>query len=169
MTSPEPNIHAAQRFQEKFEFYFVALTFTLLGLAAQTATFGGYVVADLTELGAWGALLLSGLVGLARLEGIPHFLEMASVRSERLEFITSLRRRPDVGEVEFLDETLSRQDALAKQQANVNQITEALDNRDAELIGKARMQRRAFAVGITMLVIARGLPPSFNMILQLSR
>ena len=168
MTSPEPNIHAAQRFQERFEFYFVALTFTLLGLAAQTAAFGDFVVADLTELGAWGALLLSGLAGLARLEGIPHFLKLASMRSERLKVITALRGRPGGGEVEFLNETLSQQDALAKQEANVDQITEALESQDAGLIGQARKQRRAFAVGVTMLVVARGLPPLLNMILPIA-
>ena len=64
MTSREPNIHAAQRFQERFEFYLVTLTFTLLGLAAQTAAFGQLAMADLAELAAWGALLLSGLTGL---------------------------------------------------------------------------------------------------------
>ncbi|MYA33278.1 MAG: hypothetical protein F4164_06365 [Gemmatimonadales bacterium] len=168
MTSPEPNIHAAQRFQEKFEFYLVALTFTLLGLAAQTAAFGDLVVADLTELGAWGALLVSGLTGLARLEGIPHVFKLASMRSERLEVITSLRSHPGGGEVEFLNETLSHQEALAKQEANVDQITEALESRDADLGGKARMQRRAFAIGVIMLVVARGLPPSLKMILQIA-
>lgn len=168
MTSPEPNIHAAQRFQERFEFYLVALTFTLLGLAAQTAAFGDLVVADLTELGAWGALLLSGLTGLARLEGIPHVLRLASMRSERLGFITTLRNRPDIGEVEFLNETLSQRDALAKQEANVDRITQALESQNAGLMGKARKQRTAFAVGVTMLAVARGLPPMLNMILPIT-
>lgn len=168
MTSPEPNIHAAQRFQERFEFYFVALTFTLLGLAAQTAAFGDFVVADLTELGAWGALLVSGLVGLARLEGIPHLLKLASMRSERLGVITALRGRPGGGEVEFLDETLSKHDALARQEANVDQIEEALESQGAELIGKATKQRRAFAIGATMLVLGRGLPPLLNMVLPVA-
>ena len=40
MTAPDPNTQAGQRFQEKFEFYLVALAFTILGLAAQTAEFG---------------------------------------------------------------------------------------------------------------------------------
>ena len=168
MTSPEPNIHAAQRFQERFEFYLVALTFTLLGLAAQTAAFGDLIVADLIELGAWGALLLSGLTGLARLEGIPHFLRLASMRSERLGLITTLRSRPDIGELEFLNETLSQQDALAKQEANVDQITQALESQNAGLIRKARKQRRTFAIGVTMLVVARGLPPLLSMMLPIT-
>lgn len=166
MTSPEPNILVAQRFQERFEFYLVALTFTLLGLAAQTAAFGQFALADLAELAAWGVLLLSGLTGLARLEGIPHLYELASMRSERLEIVTALRRGPVVGEVRFLNETLSVEDALAKQEANVGQIDEALEFRDAKLIGKARLQRRAFAMGLTMLVAARGLPPLVGMIRQ---
>lgn len=167
MTPPEPNIHAAQRFQERFEFYLVALTFTLLGLAAQTASFGQLPVADLAELAAWGALLLSGLTGLARLEGIPHFYKLASMKSERLELLMALRRKQGFGEVEFINETLSTEDALAKQEANVDKIVKALEGQDAELIRKARMQRRAFAAGVTMLVAARGLPPLISMIRQI--
>ena len=166
MASPEPNIHAAQRFQERFEFYLVALTFTLLGLAAQTAAFGQFIVADWAELAAWGALLLSGLTGLARLEGIPHLYKLASVRSERLELLTALRRGSGGGEVEFLNETLPLEDALAKQEANLDQIDEALEGRDAVLIGKAKTQRRSFAAGVTMLLAARSLPPLIGMIQQ---
>src|SRR5688572_20620227 len=47
--------------QEKFEFYLLALIFTILGLAVQTAKFGSHVVADALELCSWAALLISGL------------------------------------------------------------------------------------------------------------
>ena len=61
----------------------VALAFTILGLAAQTAEFGTLVWADLAELVAWAALLLSGLKGLYRLERIPHIYEPFSCQAEQ--------------------------------------------------------------------------------------
>ena len=76
MTALDWNTQAGQRFQEKLEFYLVALAFTILGLAAQIAEFGTLVWADLAELVAWAALLLSGLKGLYRLERIPHIYEL---------------------------------------------------------------------------------------------
>ena len=55
MTAPDPNTQAGQRFQEKLEFYLVALAFTILGLAAQTAEFGNLVGARLSRVGSLGS------------------------------------------------------------------------------------------------------------------
>lgn len=52
----------------KFAFYFVALTFTILGLALQSGEFDGNGSRDLLEASSWLALLVSGLAGLWRLE-----------------------------------------------------------------------------------------------------
>ena len=169
MTAPDPNTQAGQRFQEKFEFYLVALAFTILGLAAQTAEFGNFVWADLAELSAWGALLLSGLTGLARLEDIPHIYKLFGLRSEKLGILTHLKRNPDIGETEFLNETLSLSAAISKMQGNITQIEEAIEPVQAKLVHKATGQRGAFSLGVIMLVIARGIPPILNIFEQVAR
>jgi len=66
-----PNLEIAQKLQERFEFYLIALAFTILGLSIQTASFSRNPVPDMLELSAWCSLLISGLVGLSRLEWIP--------------------------------------------------------------------------------------------------
>ena len=167
MTAPDPNTQAGQRFQEKFEFYLVALAFTILGLAAQTAEFGTLVWADLAELVAWAALLLSGLKGLARLEWISHTYKLFGMKSEQLGVLTHLKRDPSIGEVEFVNETLSRSDAISQVQENINQIEEATKPIEEKLVHKATIQRGAFSLGVTMLVIARGIPPVLTILDQI--
>ena|ERR1017187_3553235 len=58
--------------QEKFELYLLGLIFTVLALAVQTAKFDNInIIAAYFELVSWVALLISGLVGLWRMELIP--------------------------------------------------------------------------------------------------
>ena len=54
----------AQQTQEKFQFYFLALTFTLLAAAIQTSQFGRSTVEDVLELAGWIGLLAAGIVAL---------------------------------------------------------------------------------------------------------
>ena len=93
------------------------------------------------------------------MEGIPHIYKLFGWKSEKLGVLTHLKRDSSIGEMEFLDETLSRSDALSQVEASITQITEAIEPWEEKLLGKARTQRRAFAWGVTMLVIARGMPP----------
>ena len=169
MAEPDPNNATGQRLQERFEFYLVALTFTLLGLAAQTATFDELIAADLAELVAWGALLFSGLRGLARLEKMAFIYELFSRQSEQESYLTQLRRMPSsVQEVVFLDDTLSRPDAISRVEGNVELVKTAIVPKEDELMALARSQRRSFAWGVTMLVVARGIPPFLGIIGRIS-
>ena len=168
MTAPDSNTQAGQRFQEKLEFYLVALAFTILGLAAQTAEFGTLVWADLTELIAWAALLLSGLKGLYRLERIPHIYDLFSRQAEQEGYLTHIRRNPTSQQITFLDETLLHSEALVRVEGNVTQIKAAIEPRQEELVDMSRTQRRALALGVTMLVIARGIPPILDIFRQVT-
>ena len=66
----DSQLEVGRQVHTKFAFYSVALTFTILGLAIQTASFGANVVADSAELLAWAILLLSGFNGLFLLEKV---------------------------------------------------------------------------------------------------
>jgi NhaP-type Na+/H+ or K+/H+ antiporter len=57
--------------QEKFELYLVSLTFTILALSIQTASFGKYPTADVVEILGWVVFLISGVTGLIRLQYVP--------------------------------------------------------------------------------------------------
>lgn len=74
----------------KFEFYFVALIFTILGLALQTADFGdvpsGIVI---VEIVGWVFLIASGLVGLSKVKWIASTIMVRN----RKEFLSDLERQ----------------------------------------------------------------------------
>ncbi len=58
----------ALRTQEQFEAYLLALTFTLLAAAMQTAKSGQVLAANLAEWFGWLTLFVSGLLALRRFE-----------------------------------------------------------------------------------------------------
>jgi len=68
--SPYSDLDAAREIHIKFEFYFLALTFTMAAFAIQTGKFQGHRdwFLDLLEGGSWVALMFAGLIGLSRLE-----------------------------------------------------------------------------------------------------
>ena len=68
--------------QEKFEFYMLSLTFTLLALSVQSASFGNNLASDILELIGWCLLLISGVIGIFRLEMVPVALRYYAVQSE---------------------------------------------------------------------------------------
>jgi hypothetical protein len=69
-TNVDPNLEYAIQTQQKFEFYFLALVFTILGLSIQTAKLS-FWLQGVFEIAAWLSLLASGLAGLSRMEWIP--------------------------------------------------------------------------------------------------
>lgn len=67
-TTTDTHTATAQRIQEKYDFFFVAVTFTILGLAIETADFGIGQLNDAAEIGSWGFLLIGALAGMSRVE-----------------------------------------------------------------------------------------------------
>ena len=84
-----PNTEISIRLKERFEFYVIALAFTILGLSIQTASFGTSLPSDSFELLGWLFLFISGLVGLSRLEWIPVWYD---VRVEIEDWLSNAKR-----------------------------------------------------------------------------
>lgn len=70
-TTYQSNIEYARSLQQKYEYYLIALNFTLLVLSVQTAKFQDSSFQILLELSGWMVLLIAGLIGLIRLEMQP--------------------------------------------------------------------------------------------------
>lgn len=70
LTPDNQNSRHGREVQEKFDFYLLALVFTVLGLSIQTATFT--TINYKFEIAAWLLFLISGILGLLRLEAVPN-------------------------------------------------------------------------------------------------
>ena len=82
------NLDVSMRIQEKFEFYFLSLTFIILGLAVQTSKFGSSKISDIFELLAWILFFIAGIEGLSRMRWAP---SLYRVKHEIIKRAISLR------------------------------------------------------------------------------
>jgi hypothetical protein len=169
----DENILIAQRTQDKFEFYIIALTFTTLGLSVQTADFGRNLFADGLELAAWASLLLSGLWGLRRLEGKPHLYKLFSLQDEYQTRAKALRKAQIQGAsvIHSLEDAKAHPTAkvLATQEESLKKIEEHLGPEQDKLAKQYRRQRNSLVAGFILLVLARAYIPVTRIVLELYR
>lgn len=78
------DLEAGQRIQERVQFYFLTLTFTLLALSIQTALFSDNPVQIASELLGWAAFIISGVAGLHRMTQLPIYFKI-SVKQNALQ------------------------------------------------------------------------------------
>lgn len=161
--SADDNSIVGQRIQEKFQFYVLALTFTVLGLSVQTSSFGVSRLADGLELAAWAALAVSGLVGLWRVEGTPHLYDLFAVRNQYDTRAQGLRKIESQGarSVTSLEDGLEHpiSEALQNAVSSVTIIDSHLKPLKVSLQARYRAQRALFVAGFVLLVCARGWSP----------
>jgi len=146
----EANLKAAQDVHHKLEFYLVALVFTALVFAIQSAKFTVQVLPDITEIMAWLALLVSGLLGLRRIEYIPVLYRTGdAVRfHDRHASERSLERaqRPDLAK---------RMDA---NDAKFEELRELVRRMETFNYGKYFWQKSCLVGGFVVLWISRAWP-----------
>ena len=168
MSSDPDNRQVGQEIQVRFGFYSVALTFTILGLAIQTSSFGYNVVADLAELLAWLILLISGLQGLKRLEGLPGLYQVFGVQDDAETQIETLRRARIGGVLKNTDtrtgEVKPIGDVITVAQQDLGLIESKLPELTRPLEIAYDRHRSAFVSGIVLLVASRGLAPALDLL-----
>lgn len=71
------DLESVQRIQERIQFYYLTLTFTMLALAIETYKPGIYKTSSVVELISWLFLLISGLLGLYRMRMIPKYYKLS--------------------------------------------------------------------------------------------
>ena len=154
--------------QHKFDFYAVALAYTVLGLAVQTAHFGSNPLADFFELAGWLSLLISGIAGLHRLEWQPQVFQLLGLKSSQEERLTGLRKAQAQGTtvVRALDTgtDLSISNLIVRDERDLNKV----ENRLKEISGKAnigyRVRSIALLVGLLALILSRGIGPAIGLV-----
>lgn len=158
----ENNFTIATRCKEKYEFYFLALTFTILGLSIQTADFNTLYLQPVIEISAWFVLLLSGLSGLSRQEYLP-IAYLTEHRHQRAQEYKQGYKDGVEGKRKVLNKDGIAMSAL--------EIQEELDKLDARLVSykaqrnrvergleiKYEIHKYAFIIGLTLLLVSRSI------------
>jgi len=153
-----PNIDLAIQAKQKFEFYFLALVFTILGLSIQTSTITGSWQ-GFFEIASLVMLLVSGIAGLSRLEGVSHAYELRGLQQEgknKLEILnmglgdrTVLHPSGEQRTEKELTEEISRGGQY------VLELGEKENKVIKQLVWKYSTHKWCFVAGICLLLISR--------------
>jgi len=160
------SVETAVELQSKFEFYLIALTFSILGLSIQTAAFGSHLAADGFEIAGWLTLFFSGIVGLLRGESVPVAYQIDS------KIVSVKRRKEEIGEarerwvdvqIPFTEggkETvLSGKQAEEKFDSVIADLGRQFKRTENKVIRRYQVMKWAFLIGVGFLVVARCIPP----------
>ncbi len=153
----DENLELSIQTQHKFEFYFLALVFTILGLSIQTSQFSTKIQ-SVFEIGAWLAFLASGLAGLSKMEWLPlaykHYSERTQEKLYSREAKTGRR---------FIDETgqqLSGEEIanLAKKvDERIVKRTNIMNKIEARNKIKYFIHKWLFVAGLALLLLSRAI------------
>jgi hypothetical protein len=172
MPDINPNEEAGQRIQEKFQFYIVGLTFTILGLSVQTAVFGRNPFADILEILSWVALLGSGLLGLLRLHRIPYLYDAFGRRQKEQTKRDTAHVNILRGETTYTDTNSGQvrpmMELVTIGDQNVTTMTGIIEKWHTEMRASFRWQLRLGVGGLTTLIVARAFIPTARIVLAIA-
>lgn len=162
--SINPNTEIAHKLQEKFDFYLIALTFTILGLSIQTATFDKQIASSIFELLSWFTLFFSGMVGLSRLELIPAMFHAHAELQESEDEVSRLHQAQAQGvtEVPLIDnerETAPIDEVITRLETFTINSKPVVDKLNNSTILRYSIHKWSFVVGLLLLIIARSAEP----------
>jgi len=139
----QDNLKTAQVVHHRFEFYLVALTFTIAGFAIQTGKFSGNVFGDFSEIISWAMLCSSGAIGLWRIQYFPGMYRV----HDHLEITRQ--------DIERLKGDKSSRGMVQKLEHQVEEGTPTLEKIEVGNRNKYLWQRGLFISGLVALVLAR--------------
>lgn len=156
-------INVAIERQGKFDLYFLGLTFTVLGLAVETARVGVYYTADAAEILGWLALLVAAFNGLRRLEWLPEHYRLQDLKNDqeakRFEGGKFLVTNPAAQfTVAPTGETIPAKKYVADLQDAITMIDTRLDEIGNDITRLYKWHRYGFLVGIGLLAVSRAAP-----------
>lgn len=151
----------AQQTQEKFQFYFLSLVFTLLALTVQTSKFGRSTVEDVLELGGWLGLLFCGLMALSRLEW-DSAIRMQMVRRDEAERARDELQRQAAAGVQVVHviedgQHQQIQDRIQMYNDALKQLGPHIEKMDKWDTFKYDAAKYSFVVGLGLVVVSRSI------------
>jgi len=156
----EPNIAIARDVQLKFDFYMLALVFTILGLSMQTATTTRTYGQCYLEFSAWIALSISALSGLMRIEWMPVLYKHHGYKNTEEKYLGILKKGlrgidPVVNEEGDAWSAQKLIDAVDKSENHINKRDKIIERIEKRHNRKALFHKWGFYIGLACLLISR--------------
>lgn len=160
------NMDVAIRIQEKFEFYFLSLTFIILALSIQTSKFGVHAISDGLELLCWMSLFVSGIAGLSRMRGAPFLYKVKDAIIRRERDRDDAKRRELNGETRAIrgEEEISMGDFIADVSQGVKEVEDQLSKLETKNNLKYSLHVYGFTFGLLFLMGSRGYEPAVRFV-----
>jgi hypothetical protein len=161
----DSNIDVAIRIQEKFEFYFLSLTFIILGLAIQTSKSGVHAISDGLELLGWISLFVSGMAGLSRMRWAPFLYKVKDAIIMRERVRDDAKRRELNGQTRAIrgEEKISIGDFIADVSQGVREVEDQLSKLETKNNLKYSLHVYGFTLGLLFLMGSRGYEPAVRL------
>lgn len=164
----QSDLESAQRVQERVQFYFITLTFTLLALSVETAKFNSSNISSASELFAWFFLLLSGITGLSRLNSIPANFKISiyqnSIQSNIDSTVQLIKNGNQTILLQKIGEAVDAKEYLEQQL----QTKATFETKETTLCKKQwllmRIHLSALMLGLVLLIIARGIDHAYALV-----
>lgn len=142
--------------QQKFEFYYLALVFTVLGLSIQTSVFTSEKQATI-EIIAWISLLISGLAGLSRMEWVPISYKHASKLTEERSIVADANTGRPFTESGRLMSEIEVKEFIQRIEKRIKERTAIMDEIDTRSKVKYFLHKWMFVVSLVLLVTSRSI------------
>ncbi|MGD0280666.1 MAG: hypothetical protein ABSC11_15370 [Smithella sp.] len=167
--SDKSNLDVSRRIQEKFEFYFLSLTFIILGLSIQTSKFGSHSIPDGFELLAWIFLFVAGMAGLSRMRWSPSLYKVKHEIIRREQYRDEAKRRELSGETYIIQQEKEKPigDFIADVSQGVEEVEEQLGDLEIKNDRKYWLHIYGFTFGLLFLMVSRGYDPALRFICTL--
>lgn len=156
-TPEDGNLKIAIELSQKYDFYFLALVFTVLALSVQTAEVINEYYQYFYEIGAWTLFSISGLAGLSRLEWLPNaYIHYSSSEIEKnnLKAVKNGNIMNEKGET-WPSESLSKAENNLERQ--IKKREKEIGRIERSSLIKYRWHKWCFILGIFSLIISRAI------------
>jgi hypothetical protein len=155
------NERIAIELQNKYHYYFMGLTFTVLALSIQTAKFGKSGIANGLELVGWVSLLVSALTGLSFFEWFAPLYKFFAMEAGLQKDLSTLKQAVLHTPVHNLGTgTVEKPaDVIERTEKSLSEIAARRKRLQRWQSFKYRTMKIAFIAGIVCLMVSRGWAP----------